>query len=487
MIQTVLDGSVAFLFNDAPNFLHDYQVTVRSMLDSQEGLTKREARRPYSSTLLFDLKFSVTVTGANLRTLQGRLRDIGEQQVLTPFWPAVSSWLYRAGMKITGGLMIAFKRDWSQWEIYPSGAEPVWPADGDYVAPLLVGFLTPGKMSPGNLEQATLEVDFSESSKFGYALTITAAAFAAGPALTGYATAPRLLPFVPTFKGINHKINVQVKREQIGFSREQLPTFYEHEPWEENASVYWAQSLSDVASVLYWYQSDAGQGASFWSQSALASCALAVAAGAADTDLAMADVGGVQINDQLCIVQSSGTIITRKVIGILGNVVTVASAFGVDLPIGRMFRRLMLSKLTDKSLKLTFKTPALMTWSMNLSEVRPEVFVPSDEIVGQTIGKLPPRCFIYEWRTTINGVTYVARHTSHERDVTLGSKTCRAEKSVEHGQIKQGVNLDRDETTVRMASAFDIDESDFEEDIRPILEPGRDAILEPSGEPILEA
>jgi hypothetical protein len=464
VIETELDGETAFLLNDTPNFKRDYKVTVRSILDSQEGLTKREARRAYSTTLLFDLNFSVAVTGADLRTLQGQLRSIEDQQVLTPFWPAVSSWLSRAGMKVTGGLLVAFKRDWSQWEVYENGSEPGWPDDNDYVAPLLVGFLkTAPKLFPGNPSFAIIDFDFSESSKQEYALSFEASAFSAGPSLTGYDTAPRLLPFVPTFRGIQSKIDVRVQRESVGFTREQSATFYSHEPWEDNVSAYWARSLSDIASVLYWYRTQSGQGAPFWSLSPLASCSLAIDADAADTSLTMSDVGGIQVNDQLSITQSNGTIITRKVTGIAGDVVTVASAFGVDLLAGQIFRRLSLSKLIDKALKLTFKSPVLMTWTMSLSEVRPEVFVPGDETVGVTIGKLTRRCLLYEFRMTIDGQTYIARLTSHERDVLLNDFTYRKE-DVAHGQIKQGLNLDRDETTVKLAARFDVVESDFVEE-----------------------
>ena len=143
MISTTFNWANVLLLNDPPNWSHGFKSSHHSVTDKQDGLTKHSARRPYSATLLTDLKFSVTVSGSAATALVGALRGIGAQQVLCPFWPAVSFWSSRAGAAIKGGTMVAFKRDWSQWTVYAAGSEPVWPGASDLVAPVLLGTIAP--------------------------------------------------------------------------------------------------------------------------------------------------------------------------------------------------------------------------------------------------------------------------------------------------------------------------------------------------------
>src|SRR4029079_18218046 len=112
-----------FLLNDAPNFGTDFQADFSLILDRPSSLTMRESRRSYSGTVRVILRFLVTVREAALRQVQAALRSLTAQPVIVPFWPAISYWDDRESQYIRGGLMLAWKEDWSQFTLYLTGDE----------------------------------------------------------------------------------------------------------------------------------------------------------------------------------------------------------------------------------------------------------------------------------------------------------------------------------------------------------------------------
>lgn len=70
MLQTVFNSQNIFVLDDAWDGNSPLKADVSLLRDTSVGLTKREARRPYSSSLRFAVKFDATVSGAALRRLQ---------------------------------------------------------------------------------------------------------------------------------------------------------------------------------------------------------------------------------------------------------------------------------------------------------------------------------------------------------------------------------------------------------------------------------
>lgn len=440
MKRFTFGGVDTFLLNDPPTFSKSFEVTAQSVTDSQAGLTQRETRRPYSATLRFNLKFSVTLAGENLRTMQGLLRALEAQPVLMPFWPAVASWGARAAMPITGGIMVAFKSDWSNYSVYTT-VEPGGFADSDYVAPVLSGYLKPLSQDIRNLDQSVISVEFVESSSAASALLFDAVTYADGPQPTGYAAAPKQFPFEANYKRkIDQSLRLSIKRDGVGFSRKALTTFYAHDPFEVRGGQYALKNASEIASMLYWYSALGGQGASFWVQSPVSSGVLSADALAADGTVTLADVGAVVVGDYLT---SDAGAHWAKVDSIAVLDVGLVAPFGVAIPAGRSLRRLVLCELSQSSLTLSFASPVSALASLSFAEVRPEATIPADETLGTTIGQLPQRCYLYDFSWTLDGVTSHERLTSYEQTLTYGGNSYTAAR-IEHGEIAQGLALDDD-------------------------------------------
>ncbi len=173
MLQTIFNAQPVFVVNDAPAFVSDFEAEFSLILDQQSSLTMRESRRPYCATVRVGLRYLVTVRDAALRQLQAALRSLNTQPVIVPFWPAIAYWESRAAQRIQGGLMVAWREDWSQFSIYNAGAEPAWPAPTDFVAPALWGYLGRNQPTLLDADSAHWQVDFTESSPARYALAIS--------------------------------------------------------------------------------------------------------------------------------------------------------------------------------------------------------------------------------------------------------------------------------------------------------------------------
>ncbi len=445
MIQDTYNGEVVFILNDPPNFRQQFSTTFEGILDAQESLTKREARRPYSSTLRTSLTAVTTVSSEALRLLQGTLRGLKAQPVLIPFWPVVAFWSERASMKISGGLLVAFKSDWSQYEIYKStDTEPVWPLAGDLIAPLLYGFLNnESKLKPIGVDAGGMSIDFTEASISDYALTFVSSGLTAGPSITGYGVAPKLLPFLQDYRGSQESIVVNVGREPFQLGRSQASTFYPHDPYRTQSAQYTLRGASDIATFLEWFRSVGGQGASFWGVGSLAIGYLANDALAAATSLTWTD-SNVLPGDYIATLVG-GVVKFAQISTVVGSVITLHAAFGVALSAGQPFFPLSLARLDKPKLTVTWLSPVLVKSNFSWSEVRPETNLPGNETLATTIGALGLRVVLFQFiRDYGNGTVDNFYLTSFESDLVYGGHTYLSSVDFKLGDVSTSLNLEDD-------------------------------------------
>lgn len=445
-----LFGSDTILIDDYPNMLRGYTSEHGSLTDSVNGLTQRETRRPYSISLRTNLRYSTTLRGGSVRGLYGTLRALKDQPVLSPFWPALSFWSQRAAAPIKGGLYLAFKKDRSQLEVYESGPEPGWPLANDYVVPLIFGY---ARTSPrlqyiaSNVLIASLDIE--EDAQAGYALTFTAGAVVDGPTPAGYSGPIKLIPFEPSFEDVQNALEVEVIRQRLGFRRQSVRTFYEHDPFETQTAPFKFTTLEAASEFLSWFQERAGQGESFWVQSAYSLAELSVAALAAATSVTIADPTAVLVGDYLC---AQRTVFDTPHVALVDvkdeNVLFLHAAFGVALAQGQQLRRLMLARLKDSTVKIDWRSPSLSVARLSWIEVPSEEVIAADETIGTTLGRLPQRALFYEFQV-ING-DFLDRYTSFEADVLNYNNNFifAATKDIDHDDITLSTDLNADEVIV---------------------------------------
>jgi hypothetical protein len=447
MIKTVYNGIQVWLLDLMPDWAKGVQCDFTLVSDVEPGLTNREGRRPFSETLRLDFSYMGLANGGAARQLSGGLRQVKADPVVVPFWPAVVRWADRATRPIGAGLNIAFKEDFSQWEIYEN-VEPGWPLADDFVAPLLWGRLdkkAPEWIGP---ETAQLPVEFVEESQASYAVVPAAVVFANGPTPAGYGAAPKLFPILVNFSSVKGSVVEVVLREELGFGRQQQETFYPQTPPREQQSEHLLGTPSEIGSVLDFFRQHGG-GKSFWVPDFVSAVVLTADVQAADVVLQVQDTFSVITGDWIVFQTPDAILGTARITAKTNNTVTIAVAVGVLMPAGTtLVSFLVLGKFRSPKLRVGWESLDVATVQLPMTEVPAEYAPAADETLGTTIGVLPTRCYLYEFSRTLDGVTYTDRYTSYESDLTYGGNVYSAKK-ISHAEITQGLFLDKDAVEIR--------------------------------------
>lgn len=484
MITTTYNAVSIYLLNDQPDWRGAVTLDVDVIADLTKSLSNREGRRAYASTLrVSNFSYSSTVFDAAARELVASLRNYQTQPVAVPFWPAAVNWSDRASRPIAAGLNIAYKDDWSQWEIYES-SDPVWPAADDHVAPLLYGRLEKRELKYADSTSVMFDVSFVEASPAAWAILPAAVTWGVGPAPSGaYASNPKLFPFHVDFGQPTQDFQVSIIRNQLGFTREPLETLYAQTNARGQAAGHTLTTAVDIGQALRFFL-DHGAGATFWTPQVTPTAQLTADVGVSDTVLHVADTDSIQVGDWLAFTTTDGLAATARVLAATATTVTVDSATGTLSAASTMICQLVLCRFEKTRLSMAWTAPDIAQCSIGLREVPPEYTIAGDEVLGTSLGVLPKRCLIYEFRTTLNGVDCVARYTSFESGLNLAGNNCQSAK-VSHSDIKQSLNLDQDEVSVTMPVIVATEALAPEGDA--ILGGDGDAILDASGQPILQA
>lgn len=439
MISTTFNSTAILLLEDAPDWSSGFRADVELLSSLTSGLSRRETRTPHAASLRFKLRYTIVNSGAAARTLLGGFRSYVNQPVAVPFWPAQTTWADRAGSPFAAsGLFLVWNSDWTDWEIYAAGDEPVDRAPDDSVAPLLWGRLE--KREPAWLSGDALElaVEFTESSEAAYALAVEAVSWTAGPQPTAYAAAPKLFPFSINFQEAQRAaFDVRIGREEIGFGRQAAEATWQTVPIRAQETLHTLGSGSDLAALLRFF-CDHASGQVFWTTPGLPAATLTAAIAAGETHFHAADVGALAANDYLLFGGTSfakvSTLSTLTV-----NLASAPGAFGLQTIISHLW----LARFDQPTLSLQYFTPEIGEAKISAVEVPAEIVPATGETLGSTLGLLPTACYLYEFSWTLEATTFYERATSYESDLTYGGQTYYARK-ISHGAITQGIALDQD-------------------------------------------
>lgn len=445
MISTTYNSTAVYVLNDAPDWSARVSATFEVLTQWEESLTGREARRPMAATLRGKLKYRATIEGQDALKLSSLLRQYTNQPVLCPFWPASQAWASRSAIATTGGLRIAYKADWSQYEVY-STVEPSWPAADDMVAPLMWGRLDNRGVRWVNAVVLTFDVELTESGNASTSIVPATVSWIAGPTLAGYGTAPRLWPLSTDWLDLPEQFDFKVIRDNIGFGRSPLETTYPatHSSKTELRTV--THSTSEFWALLRFFL-DYGTGQSFWVPTLRAAATMTSDLAGGATALTVSTSVAVQNGDYLAFVQGVGVAAFARTTTVSGTTINLASAPGALSKDFTLVCPLVLARLDKPRIELRFALGEIVEASMTVSEVPPEYSIPSDETLGTTIGALPTRAYLYEFAQIIGGSTTTTRFTSYEQDITFSGNTYTARK-INHGQIRGSLFIDRDEVEV---------------------------------------
>ena len=272
----------------------------------------------------------------------------------------------------------------------------------------------------------------------------------AGPQPSGYATAPRLFPFLTHWDGPRTGYTLRIAREDIGFGRQTSDVARAAAVARTVEQTAWASTADGwSAAKLLAFFSTHGAGASFWASGQQSAAVLAADLAISATSATVTDVNGLVIGDRLGLVQKGQlTGWVGPIVGIAAPTLSFLSSGNAASPAASTsLVPLLLARFDSPKLELEWITDRLATASFRVRELPPELALPAGETLGTTLGNLTPRAWLYEFTKTFPGATVVARYTSYERDLTYGGNTYAAKK-LSHGDIKTGLALDRDELTI---------------------------------------
>lgn len=443
-MQTItVAGVTTTLVTEAPDWQSPVESTVSLDRSVETGLSNRESRRPYSASLRTVLKYQTTQDSAGARGLVGGLRGNTSQQVAIPFWPGMSLWSARGAMPFTGGYFVAFAADYSEFTVYAAGDEPDWPQDNDFVAPCLFGFLSAASLLEWQSDSvARWSIEFTESSEIAYAMTVASESWSAGPNPGSYATAPDIQPFEPDWDVVKDTLNLNITRRRTGFRRAQATTFYTQAIARLNECRFTLGDPSSIASFIRFWM-DHAAAAAVWSPAWMAATTLSADVGSTDTTLLVGDTAALFVGDWLILQPSVGAAAYAQIAAIGSGSITITAAIGAMAAAGAMVMPLLLARVDQPSLTVSFRSPAVAQCRLAYREVPPEYSPGSPESLNATIGALPARAILFEF--TASGVT--SCWTNYEQSVTYAGQSYTT-ASFAHGDLRESLNLERTQITL---------------------------------------
>lgn len=446
MIQATLNSATVFLLNDEPDWRERLSLKASLPALNRRGLTGREARRPLADALRCSLSYAAFLDEDGANDLRDALQLLGSEAVVCPAWPFALSGTEWADTLVTGGLVIGWMSDWSSYEMGSSLADPTaW----DYVAPLLYGRLNqmPDPTAAGvvNLD---LTFDFEEDGDAGYAIALDAVTFADGAALPD-ATVPKLFPFEIEWSNPPHtgSAEKEIERIQIGRMRATAPVFYPQNAQRPVSGSIMLDGRADIAALLRWFLDRHGSADAHYLPEALTVARLSATANAGTNTLILDDATSIGQNRYLELSRGDTVEIVR-ITGIASNTCTLSANLANTWTAGGTLVRLaMLARHARDEIALEFLSPTVARASLAWREVPDEYSAAAGETRGTTLGKLVTEADLYTVTLDFNGATEIHRFTSFERDLTV-SGNVHTSRVCEHTDIRETLNLDRDELTL---------------------------------------
>lgn len=452
VIATTYRGVTVFVLPWEPDWRTTFRSGIEVLSSTDSGLTGRETRRPFANTLRMIAEFDLILTGAEATAFAAGMRAWTTEPVAVPFWPAAVFWEGRADAPLTSGTLFVFRPGGTQWALYAStDAEPGWATAGDIVVPVLLGRIErkdPVWMAPLTCK---VGVEFREQSEAADALSVAAVEWSAGPAPSeAWTSAPVLFPFRIQFDQPTLGATVEVVRERIGFGRLPVETAYPQAPVRAGEAPFIETGLAIPQLIRFF--ADHAPGQPFWAPAWVGSATLSASASAGATTLNVEAGHDIKAGDWIVLSDATGEYQTRAT-AVTDTTLTVA-ALPFAQSRGTVVSHLLLVRFDRPRMTVEWASPQVARVRLALRELPAEYSPASVETLGTTLGKLPVLAYLYAVEEVTAGATVVHRFTSFERDLVVDGDTYTAAR-IDHGAVRQGIAMDRDEVEVRFSAPTD--------------------------------
>lgn len=383
--------------------------------DRERGLTGRETRRALSSTLRLGLEYTVTISTA-LYAAQRETSHTSpaELPVQVPLWPAgfgsgesatLSTRHWLTGAQGESGALTS--GTWGTSTPTPTGAE--------VSVPTMRGFLTqPVEWDLVDPRWVRGQVRFDEAGSASEAVTIPSETWTEGPTVAGvttYVFPLDLLDFRTADPGAN---SVVVEfNQRIGFGRQPARHVYPQLAVRNPEHTLTLDGPAALSKLLRWFSDHTGSVKPFWIPVWTEEMHLAENTSSGSNEVTLTDASALGSYRRIAFLLPDGSIITRNVLSISGDVLTLDSSPGTLSAEATAIITLALVRFSADTITIRADKLPVMTTTVSLTEIREEVSTPSGETAGETIGVTDPVVYLYEFTAG----SEVWRFTSHDRDL----------------------------------------------------------------------
>jgi hypothetical protein len=454
MIQsfdTVLNET-CWILQYAPDWRSGIETRFTIPADAERSLTGRESRRAYADSLRVEMAFESLLTAQEAATLRNALQspEFENRPIWFPFWPG--QWPFEPGYG-----SVFFSAQAIQWSgnasasfvANPSGLTGPYPLSTRFVPALRGYFVEPPTVEAITDELFVARFRVKEDGPANLALQVNGSPLAYGPQIAGRDYP--VFPFRPQWRGPveTGKAEIEIDRRDLGFSREEARVVYPQSPERAlrfELSIHGTQSGADL---IRFFDVAQGNAATFWCPTWMSEARLSADVAAGATILAVTNGNAIGNNAYLALVDRSGTTEIRQITAKNGSSIQLAQALShAHQQATTSLATAALVRFARSGLTLRWRSTDEVEASVELKEAATEYFTPTGEVHGETIGTLHRSCFLYRFTVEYPGTSQVWRFTSYEDAIEDNSGTY-APQPIEHGEIRETLNLERNEVQLR--------------------------------------
>lgn len=442
MKTTTISSQQVYLLYYAPNWAEPVDCQFSILSDSDRGLTGKEDRTALSFTLRTSMSFSIDTVRETASEFRNALKELANDPVLCPFWPAQSGYADTNKDGVSAGLWVVWEPLWDVWEIYLDGGTPgsFTPSSKAQKAPLLWGRFDTNPVPKALTDEVVpCAVSFIDNSPAEYALVVDAQAFEEGPDIDS--VPQNMFPLLPNWAtdvGAG-EAKYEIVKDEIGFSRQTADAYYDQDGARKISQTFAGHGWGAIKKALRFFYDKQGIVGRFWIPSAVAGCRLISEAAPPDTVLSVDNASGIRADDYIALISGS------SVSGFeVASIDTGADTITLSSSVDRMYSArsstltpLVLARFETSELEVQFITDELAVVETSFIEV-PKEYAEADS--GGTL----PSAYLYEF--TLENYD-VWRFTSHEQDITDLTSTWEAQQ-FQHSDVRENVNMEKSDVKI---------------------------------------
>jgi uncharacterized phage protein (TIGR02218 family) len=443
---TTHNGETFYLIDQEQDASAAFEATLQTLATSSAGLTNRETRRPYSNSLRWLCKYQVTLDAGARIAFEAALDFDPSTQFAIPLWPLAIAHADFANLPFTAGAYVIL--DPPKPPVIFSGSIPTGLGPSAVVIPLCLGTIAKRQTEAIGPDLARAIIDFTESSPPSWAIEPDPFAFTQGPKPSpAYVNAPILCEFPLTFERLAESWTAPAQSSRIGFGRQTQRETYPQAPAREFRADYTVAGFTDIARFCY-FASLALNGETFWTPTWKLAALIAGPVLAGQT--AFTGPNNLKPGAAIAFVDTE-TIEPRTV------VTADSSGFTIDSPAGPHdeylfgIHELKLVRLRTREVSLDFLGAGIARGTLDLRDVPAEYTPPAGETLGQTLGTLRRRAYLYTFEARIADTVTTSRFTSFETDLTVAGEGTFTAAKIGHEEIKQSIDLDQNAAGLTLA------------------------------------